>query len=155
MRPVALSQGYWQAAVDPFARAWQEFGRTAFPTSVQLSLPMSFRHWLAALLLKLFPEGQLCVEQESCPSRALVQVETDVEPKRLQDDSLLQTVLASELHAADGELVSLPLHAPTSSDKQAKASAKRIGDPSQVENPLHGKPTRTTGSDASAFERVT
>lgn len=124
---------YWQAAVDPFTRAAQEFGRTWFPTSVQLSLPMSVRHWLAALLLKFFPDGHICVEHESCVSRELMQVETDVEPKRLQEDTLLQTVLASELHAADGELVSLPLQAPTRSDRQAKARAKRIGDPSHTE----------------------
>ena len=56
---------------------------TALPTSVQLSFPMSLRHWLAALLLKLFPDGHIWVEQDACVSKLVTQVETDVVPKRL------------------------------------------------------------------------
>jgi hypothetical protein len=68
----------------------------------------ALRQVFTAPLLYVVPLGQLWVEQLASCSAAAVHSATVIEPRALQEDSLLQAALAKELQAAAGVLVSEP-----------------------------------------------
>ena len=67
--------------------------------------------------------GQVRLAQPASCSAAVVHSATVTEPSEPQEDSLLQAALASELHAAEGVLVSALLQPKKATDRQSAAKA--------------------------------